>query len=87
MNNATNETCPIHIWMHESVVDAGVSVEQADAAVTRERLIRWYNAGEPVWMAAQSIKIMVNDMRVAARAAHDGRSAIRAAHRASMGAR
>lgn len=83
MNNATKDTCPLHIWKHEAITDAGASVEQTEQAVTMDRLIRWYHAGEPVWMAAQSIRIMVRDHQIGSRSAHDGRAAIRAAHRAS----
>lgn len=84
MNVSTKETCPVHIWLHESIVDSRCSVEEANGAVTRERLLRWYQAGEPVWMAAQSIRIMVADMRRVARSADDGFGAIRAARRASV---
>lgn len=58
MNRATRDTCPLHIWKHE--VHTAAIAAGADAEVIRESeinamVIRWYQAGEPVWMAADSL--------------------------------
>lgn len=81
-NLATRETAPYHIWLHSVLTDAGVSFEQAEAAVTRDRLVRWYQAGEPVWMAADGARDMVRGAAIAAAAAKDGLDVLRAAYRA-----
>lgn len=79
---ATRDTTPWHIW-HAAVYEiAGVSVEEGRAAATRARIERWYQAGEPAWMAADALLAFVRGARQAARE-DDGRAAIRAAHRRS----
>jgi hypothetical protein len=65
-NTSTNETCPRHIWQHEVstlAIRAG-----ADADIVRELIkdvgVRWYNAGEPVWMAAHDIAVIAKRRKV-----------------------
>lgn len=65
MNNATNESAPLQIWLHEVVMTAKVSVDQL--APFRDMVIRWYHAGEPVWMAADSLRIAVGERENAIR--------------------
>lgn len=75
------ETMPWHIWHHEVLCAAGISAK--DAELHRERLQRWYQAGEPVWMAADGLRQVAT--RVARELQHDdGRAAIRAAYRKAV---
>lgn len=71
----TNSTVPRHIWMHEVVTGAGCTVEEAEPF--RERLNRWYSAGEPIGQAAHDLKFMVRQSKVEMR--DDGMAAIRRA--------
>lgn len=56
-NPATAETCPLHIWKHEVILDAGMpAIDDPEWRQTMNaRLISWYQAGEPVWMAASAL--------------------------------
>ncbi len=76
----TNETMPWHLWLDAVLGEAGTSVE--DAAPHRVRLRRSFQAGEPVWMAAEGLRFCVDRMRREAKGHDDGRAAIRAAYRA-----
>jgi hypothetical protein len=52
----TKETMPSHIWMDE--VELAAIARGARIEVVREMramLWRWYQAGEPVWMAVDCI--------------------------------
>lgn len=53
----TNETTPYLIWLHEATLAA--IRKGADAEVVRavagEFAPTWYQAGEPIWMAADSL--------------------------------
>jgi len=55
----TRETTPRHIWMAQVFELADVSMDDMERYCTRERLNRWCSAGEPVWMAANSLRQMV----------------------------
>lgn len=57
----TCETTPRHIWMHAVFELAGASMDDMETFCTRARLNRWYRAGEPVWMAADSLAKFVAD--------------------------
>lgn len=60
VHTGTCSTTPAHIWVATVVELAGVSVEQMETHCTRARLHRWYAAGEPTWMAAESLRTMVS---------------------------
>jgi len=47
----TKETTPYTIWLDSVLGLAAASVADMEKYATRERLVRWYQAGEPVWMA------------------------------------
>jgi hypothetical protein len=55
----TRETTPRHIWMHEVITLASVSIDDMERYFTRARLNRAYYAGEPVWMAADAVSQFV----------------------------
>lgn len=62
---------PRHIWMHEVTLAAKCSAEDFklyDEKLVRERLNRWYDAGEPVWMAAKSLAHMIKRGAIETRA-------------------
>jgi len=61
----TNETTPWHIWLEAVLLTAKVSVE--DLEPFRVQVNRWYQAGEPVWMAADSLCIAVQERNNAIR--------------------
>lgn len=61
MNSNTSETTPCHIWMAQVFALAQVSMDDAEAFCGRARIGGWYSAGEPVWMAADSLKVFVRD--------------------------
>ncbi len=81
-NPATSEPCPLHIWKHEVIVDSSMpAIDDAEWQQTMNaRLISWYRAGEPVWMAASSLLQFAIGYQ---RAQRDDREVIRAAHRAA----
>lgn len=58
-NTSTSATTHCNIWMHEVITTAGVGVEDMERFCGRERVMRWFKAGEPVWMAADSLRHMV----------------------------
>ncbi len=55
----TCATTPRHIWMHQVVTLADVSHEDMETYCTRERMNRAYSLGEPVYMAANTLKHFV----------------------------
>lgn len=55
----TKDTMPRHIWMHEVITLASVSVEEAQPY--REKLNRWYNAGESVSMSSHDLSFCVRE--------------------------
>lgn len=63
MNQATCETCPLHIWKHDVHTTAaalvGRPVELTDEL--NAKVVRWYHAGEPVWMAADGLAHLVRE--------------------------
>jgi len=60
-NSNTRETTPSHIWTSQVLQLADVSFEDMANYFTRERLSRAYSAGEPVWMAADALRVFVRD--------------------------
>lgn len=79
-----NKTMPRQIWMHEVLSGAGVTVEAAEPF--RDKLNRWYTAGEGVDMAAHDLRWLVAEHARQERIAHaeaaDGLASIRKALRA-----
>ena len=51
--NSTKETTPFHIWKHEVITIAGITVADADSV----RLCAAYDLGESVWGHAQVQKL------------------------------
>lgn len=58
-NTSTNATTHILIWMTEVIELASVSVDEMERLCGRKRMHLWYSSGEPVWMAATSLRLMV----------------------------
>lgn len=74
----TNETTPRHIWMSEVESEALRLSPGCDAELFRDvdvrcKLNRWYDAGEPVWMAASGLRDMVRAISIEHRAQSDAR--------------
>jgi hypothetical protein len=76
-NESTFETCPKHIWKHEVVISAiaqgadGVLCDEIANTIVgsgQKRLSLWYHAGEPVWMAAETLATMAKQRAIHARA-------------------
>lgn len=63
-NEATSETCPRHIWMHSVVCEvaaAGLLVDAIELkGELRPRMNAAYNAGEPVWMVVDEMKLRLH---------------------------
>jgi hypothetical protein len=59
---ATLHTTPLHIWLHNLMMEAHASAEQLGPY--RERMVRAYNAGEPVWMAADELKLRLRQRAI-----------------------
>lgn len=80
---STNETTPSHIWIHE--VEIAAIAKGAPAEQLRElrpMLLRWYAAGEPVWMAVDGIVPTAKRRALEQRAEEtDGRAQLRTAWR------
>lgn len=53
MNKATKDTCPFHIFKDEVCNAAGISADRLHLG----RLHAGYDAGEPVWMVAEEMKL------------------------------
>lgn len=80
-SDATNETAPWHLWRY--AVLAVSDATAADGRAHAEKLTRWYQAGEPVWMAADGLRQLVRGARLAKQADRDTlRNAILAGMRA-----
>lgn len=81
-NPATIETCPLHIWKHEVIVDSGMPAidDRQWQQTMNSRLIMWYRAGEPVWMAAGSLLEFARGYK-RAQAEERGHEVIRTARR------
>ena len=80
--NGTKTTMPMHIWMHSVELTAirhGASVSGVESA--HSKLVTWFNAGEPVWMAAGSLLQMARGFDRAQREQADGFTHIRRAAR------
>ncbi len=56
-------TTPRHIWLSQVVQLAEVSWRDMLCYCGLDRLSRWGSAGEPVWMAADSLRKFVVDGR------------------------
>lgn len=81
--NGTKATMPIHIWLHSVELTAirhGASVAGLESA--HAKLISWFNAGEPVWMAADALLQWARGYDRAQREQADGFAHIRAARTA-----
>ncbi|HEY6861698.1 MAG TPA: hypothetical protein VI358_18175 [Pseudolabrys sp.] len=52
-HTGTKETTPFHIFKHEVTMAAGIAVDQIHIG----RLHAAYDAGEPVWMVADEMKL------------------------------
>lgn len=78
-NEATNETAPFHIWKHE-VQMAAIALGAASESVMAccAKLQTWYQAGEPVWMAADGLKQLAQGLESAKRSDADGPEMLRA---------
>jgi hypothetical protein len=57
VNQGTCDTMPWLLWSDAVLTDSGASYEASKPH--RARLQRWFNAGEPVWMAADGLKQLV----------------------------
>jgi hypothetical protein len=82
-NTGTCETMPCHQWVSAVVDVAKVSVADMEAYCTRARMHMMFNAGEPVWMAADALKTWVRIGKRADRADSEV-DGLRRAVRASM---
>lgn len=83
--DATESTCPRHFWMHAvsvELVRLGVSTEWLREVQQRNRLVRYYNAGEAAWMAVDTMVQFWRGKQRAEREDADGFAAIRRAARA-----
>jgi hypothetical protein len=76
----TKTTVPFHIWKHNVQIAAiaqgapGELVMQLGDEITacgQPRLALWYNTGEPIWMAAQSLAFLAKGHALHARAESD----------------
>jgi len=54
---ATRESTPLHIWWSNVLDLAGVT--HAQSLTHRAQVNRWYQAGEPAWMAADGLRLLV----------------------------
>ncbi len=80
--NGTKVTMPMHIWMHSVELTAirhGASVAGVESA--HGKLVAWFNAGEPVWMAAGSLLQLARGFDRAKRELADGFTHVRLAAR------
>lgn len=78
----TNRTMPSHIWLSEvenAVIALGVSGEWLREPQQRQRMNRYHSAGEPVWMAADSMLAFWRGRQLATVQDQDGLAHIRAA--------
>jgi hypothetical protein len=76
--DGTKTTMPLHIWLHSVELTAirhGASVAGVESV--HAKLVLWFNAGEPVWMAAGSLLQLARGYDRAQRENADGRAVIR----------
>ena len=67
-NNSTRATCPGHIWLHEVTLAAiALGADAEGCRAHKARVLGWGGAGEPVWMAAESLAFLVRQGAVEAR--------------------
>lgn len=81
---ATSQTMPYLHWVHAielAAIELGVSAEWLREPQQRERLNRYYVAGEPAWMALDSIGRFWEGVQRARREDADGLNHIRQAAR------
>lgn len=57
----TNETMTWNGWLHEVLSTAKVSVDELEPF--RDKVLRWFQAGEPVWMAADTLRMAVKERK------------------------
>jgi hypothetical protein len=84
--NATGQTMNFLHWAHAielAAIELGVSAEWLREPKQRERLNRYYVAGEPAWMALDSIDQFWRGVQRASREDADGFGHIRAAAKAA----
>lgn len=82
-SNGTCETTPRHIWMHEVISAAGVTVEEAKPF--RDKLLLWYRSGESVALAAPGLNFAVRQRAIEIQKDRvEGIETLRAAYRASI---
>jgi hypothetical protein len=65
----TRETTPWHIWF-DNVCTAAIAAG-TDGAIVQElkpTALKWYQAGEPVWMAADGLRFVAKRRVIEARA-------------------
>jgi hypothetical protein len=80
--DGTKATMPMHIWLHSGELTAlrnGASVAGVESA--HAKLVAWFNAGEPVWMAAGSLLELAKGYDRAQREQADGFTHVRRAAR------
>lgn len=74
-------TMPLQGWLEAVILEAKTT--DAQSRPFRDTLTRWYWAGEPVWMAAESLRFLVTESarqeRIEKMTNDDGMSAIRRA--------
>lgn len=66
----TKDTVPYHIWAHEveaAAIKSGAEGRfvRAERAENKGRMRRWYEAGEPIWMAADTLKAFAKGQKIA----------------------
>ncbi len=55
-DTGTCETMPKHQWLHNVTVAAGVPAVVAEEHAAK--LTLWFNSGEPVWLAADGLRLI-----------------------------
>lgn len=60
-SGATRESTPLHIWWSNVLDLAGVT--HAQSLPHRAQVNRWYQAGEPAWMAADGLRTLAHARR------------------------
>jgi hypothetical protein len=65
-DEGTGETVPRHIYIHEVELAVSKAVPRIEPSFWKETHIRsmlnrWYNAGEPMWMAASGMASMADE--------------------------
>lgn len=74
MNNAHNETTPWHIWFDAVCTELAHKGLDGEAVRAQKPLaLKWYQAGEPVWMAVSGLALVVRQTAIATRADNEAR--------------